>query len=122
MSSQQSNKVPVVQHAHHVHPLTPLITYSNEHFSPGTPPSHLSPEILDPKTGNHFGSLHFPTRHSKAAVPKVKFCSDLLPEWKEKKTVSESRKQTLKHEQTMECEKETVFKEIRAKLCVFSLH
>uniref|UniRef100_A0A8C2CKD5 Transcription factor 7 like 1a n=1 Tax=Cyprinus carpio TaxID=7962 RepID=A0A8C2CKD5_CYPCA len=47
----QSNKVPVVQHPHHVHPLTPLITYSNEHFSPGTPPSHLSPEILDPKTG-----------------------------------------------------------------------
>ncbi|XP_075895045.1 transcription factor 7-like 1-B isoform X2 [Nelusetta ayraudi] len=50
-SPTQSNKVPVVQHAHHVHPLTPLITYSNEHFSPGTPPSHLSPEILDPKTG-----------------------------------------------------------------------
>uniref|UniRef100_A0A8C1BQF1 Transcription factor 7 like 1a n=1 Tax=Cyprinus carpio carpio TaxID=630221 RepID=A0A8C1BQF1_CYPCA len=47
----ESNKVPVVQHPHHVHPLTPLITYSNEHFSPGTPPSHLSPEILDPKTG-----------------------------------------------------------------------
>uniref|UniRef100_A0A3P8WLH4 Transcription factor 7 like 1 n=1 Tax=Cynoglossus semilaevis TaxID=244447 RepID=A0A3P8WLH4_CYNSE len=46
-----SNKVPVVQHGHHVHPLTPLITYSNDHFSPGTPPSHLSPEILDPKTG-----------------------------------------------------------------------
>ncbi|KAI7793512.1 transcription factor 7-like 1a [Triplophysa rosa] len=46
-----SNKVPVVQHPHHVHPLTPLITYSNEHFSPGTPPSHLSPDILDPKTG-----------------------------------------------------------------------
>ncbi|XP_067251605.1 transcription factor 7-like 1-B [Chanodichthys erythropterus] len=45
-----SNKVPVVQHAH-MHPLTPLITYSNEHFSPGTPPTHLSPEILDPKTG-----------------------------------------------------------------------
>ncbi|XP_053574110.1 transcription factor 7-like 1 isoform X2 [Bombina bombina] len=45
-----SNKVPVVQHAHHMHPLTPLITYSNEHFSPGTPPGHLSPEI-DPKTG-----------------------------------------------------------------------
>lgn len=59
--SIQSNKVPVVQHAHHVHPLTPLITYSNEHFSPGTPPSHLSPEILDPKTGNasstHLGAL-----------------------------------------------------------------
>ncbi|KAA0704342.1 Transcription factor 7-like 1-A HMG box transcription factor 3-A [Triplophysa tibetana] len=47
----KSNKVPVVQHSHHVHPLTPLITYSNEHFSPGTPPSHLSPDILDPKTG-----------------------------------------------------------------------
>ncbi|KAG7476335.1 hypothetical protein MATL_G00081700 [Megalops atlanticus] len=38
-------------HPHHVHPLTPLITYSNEHFSPTTPPPHLSPEILDPKTG-----------------------------------------------------------------------
>ncbi|CAM9801677.1 unnamed protein product [Bubo scandiacus] len=45
-----SNKVPVVQHAHHMHPLTPLITYSNDHFSPGSPPGHLSPEI-DPKTG-----------------------------------------------------------------------
>uniref|UniRef100_A0A8C5MRD7 Transcription factor 7 like 1 n=1 Tax=Leptobrachium leishanense TaxID=445787 RepID=A0A8C5MRD7_9ANUR len=45
-----SNKVPVVQHPHHMHPLTPLITYSNDHFSPGTPPGHLSPEI-DPKTG-----------------------------------------------------------------------
>ncbi|CAL8328054.1 unnamed protein product [Arctogadus glacialis] len=48
---QQSNKVPVVQHAHHIHPLSSLISYSNEHFSPGTPPGHLSPEILDPKTG-----------------------------------------------------------------------
>ncbi|CAL8249925.1 unnamed protein product [Boreogadus saida] len=46
-----SNKVPVVQHAHHIHPLSSLISYSNEHFSPGTPPGHLSPEILDPKTG-----------------------------------------------------------------------
>uniref|UniRef100_A0A4X2KZT5 Transcription factor 7 like 1 n=1 Tax=Vombatus ursinus TaxID=29139 RepID=A0A4X2KZT5_VOMUR len=45
-----SNKVPVVQHPHHMHPLTPLITYSNDHFSPGSPPAHLSPEI-DPKTG-----------------------------------------------------------------------
>ncbi|XP_007470660.1 PREDICTED: transcription factor 7-like 1 [Lipotes vexillifer] len=45
-----SNKVPVVQHPHHMHPLTPLITYSNDHFSPGSPPTHLSPEI-DPKTG-----------------------------------------------------------------------
>ncbi|NXX21064.1 TF7L1 factor, partial [Podargus strigoides] len=45
-----SNKVPVVQHAHHMHPLTPLITYSNDHFAPGSPPGHLSPDI-DPKTG-----------------------------------------------------------------------
>ncbi|XP_030889888.1 transcription factor 7-like 1 isoform X3 [Leptonychotes weddellii] len=44
-----SNKVPVVQPPHHMHPLTPLITYSNDHFSPGSPPTHLSPEI-DPKT------------------------------------------------------------------------
>ncbi|XP_036291757.1 transcription factor 7-like 1 [Pipistrellus kuhlii] len=45
-----SNKVPVVQHPHHMHPLTPLITYSSDHFPPGSPPTHLSPEI-DPKTG-----------------------------------------------------------------------
>ncbi|XP_041426709.1 transcription factor 7-like 2 isoform X11 [Xenopus laevis] len=45
-----SNKVPVVQHPHHVHPLTPLITYSNEHFTPGNPPPHLQAD-LDPKTG-----------------------------------------------------------------------
>uniref|UniRef100_A0A8B9YZ08 Transcription factor 7 like 1 n=1 Tax=Buteo japonicus TaxID=224669 RepID=A0A8B9YZ08_9AVES len=50
LAATQSNKVPVVQHAHHMHPLTPLITYSNDHFSPGSPPGHLSPEI-DPKTG-----------------------------------------------------------------------
>ncbi|XP_014746879.1 PREDICTED: transcription factor 7-like 1 isoform X5 [Sturnus vulgaris] len=48
--ARTSNKVPVVQHAHHMHPLTPLITYSNEPFPPGSPPGHLSPEI-DPKTG-----------------------------------------------------------------------
>ncbi|XP_068777071.1 transcription factor 7-like 1 isoform X2 [Struthio camelus] len=45
-----ANKVPVVQHAHPMHPLTPLITYSNDRFSPGSPPAHLSPDI-DPKTG-----------------------------------------------------------------------
>ncbi|XP_041718703.2 transcription factor 7-like 2 isoform X11 [Coregonus clupeaformis] len=45
-----SNKVPVVQHPHHVHPLTPLITYSNEHFTPGNPPPHLQGDV-DPKTG-----------------------------------------------------------------------
>lgn len=47
----QSNKVPVVQHSPHLHPLSPLITYSSDHFSPTSPPAHLSPEILDPKTG-----------------------------------------------------------------------
>ncbi|KAK3529567.1 hypothetical protein QTP70_031985, partial [Hemibagrus guttatus] len=47
---QKSNKVPVVQHPHHVHPLTPLITYSNEHFTPGNPPPHLQTDV-DPKTG-----------------------------------------------------------------------
>ncbi|KAM6951829.1 transcription factor 7-like 2 isoform 5-T5 [Aplochiton taeniatus] len=47
---QLSNKVPVVQHPHHVHPLTPLITYSNEHFTPGNPPPHLQTDV-DPKTG-----------------------------------------------------------------------
>ncbi|RMC11383.1 hypothetical protein DUI87_11502 [Hirundo rustica rustica] len=47
---RKSNKVPVVQHPHHVHPLTPLITYSNEHFTPGNPPPHL-PADVDPKTG-----------------------------------------------------------------------
>ncbi|XP_063818675.1 transcription factor 7-like 2 isoform X23 [Pseudophryne corroboree] len=45
-----SNKVPVVQHPHHVHPLTPLITYSNDHFTPGNPPPHLQGDV-DPKTG-----------------------------------------------------------------------
>uniref|UniRef100_UPI00398E5A2D transcription factor 7-like 1 n=1 Tax=Pristiophorus japonicus TaxID=55135 RepID=UPI00398E5A2D len=45
-----TNRLPLVQHPHHMHPLTPLITYSNEHFSPGNPPPHLSPDI-DSKTG-----------------------------------------------------------------------
>ncbi|KAM9611905.1 transcription factor 7-like 2 isoform 14-T14 [Morphnus guianensis] len=49
-TARTSNKVPVVQHPHHVHPLTPLITYSNEHFTPGNPPPHL-PADVDPKTG-----------------------------------------------------------------------
>ena len=69
LSLPQSNKVPVVQHPHHVHPLTPLITYSNEHFSPGTPPSHLSPEILDPKTGMQLSSsLLFSVLTSQSSV------------------------------------------------------
>ncbi|XP_055014765.1 lymphoid enhancer-binding factor 1 isoform X2 [Boleophthalmus pectinirostris] len=35
-----SNKVPVVQPSHAVHPLTPLITYSDEHFAPGPHSGH----------------------------------------------------------------------------------
>ncbi|XP_059122221.1 lymphoid enhancer-binding factor 1 isoform X6 [Peromyscus eremicus] len=45
-----SNKVPVVQPSHAVHPLTPLITYSDEHFSPGSHPSHI-PSDVNPKQG-----------------------------------------------------------------------
>ncbi|XP_058841300.1 transcription factor 7-like 2 isoform X19 [Acipenser ruthenus] len=53
-TARTSNKVPVVQHPHHVHPLTPLITYSNEHFTPGNPPPHLQADV-DPKTGEQLG-------------------------------------------------------------------
>ncbi|XP_050800483.1 lymphoid enhancer-binding factor 1 isoform X6 [Gopherus flavomarginatus] len=45
-----SNKVPVVQPSHAVHPLTPLITYSDEHFSPGSHPSHI-PSDANSKQG-----------------------------------------------------------------------
>ncbi|XP_051559238.1 lymphoid enhancer-binding factor 1 isoform X1 [Myxocyprinus asiaticus] len=43
-----SNKVPVVQPSHAVHPLTPLITYSDEHFAPG-PHSGHHPQDINPK-------------------------------------------------------------------------
>uniref|UniRef100_A0A4W5LGC6 Lymphoid enhancer binding factor 1 n=1 Tax=Hucho hucho TaxID=62062 RepID=A0A4W5LGC6_9TELE len=46
----QSNKVPVVQPSHAVHPLTPLITYSDEHFAPG-PHSGHHPQDVNPKQG-----------------------------------------------------------------------
>ncbi|XP_066576779.1 lymphoid enhancer-binding factor 1 isoform X2 [Amia ocellicauda] len=45
-----SNKVPVVQPSHAVHPLTPLITYSDEHFAPG-PHSGHHPQDLNAKQG-----------------------------------------------------------------------
>lgn len=48
----QSNKVPVVQPSHAVHPLTPLITYSDEHFSPGSHPSHI-PSDVNSKQGEN---------------------------------------------------------------------
>ncbi|NXP88615.1 LEF1 factor, partial [Passerina amoena] len=48
----QSNKVPVVQPSHGVHPLTPLIPYSNEHFSHGSHSPHL-PADINQKQGVH---------------------------------------------------------------------
>ncbi|KAK1175826.1 lymphoid enhancer-binding factor 1-like isoform X3 [Acipenser oxyrinchus oxyrinchus] len=47
-----SNKVPVVQPSHAVHPLTPLITYSDEHFAPG-PHSGHHPQDVNSKQGIH---------------------------------------------------------------------
>ncbi|XP_055499224.1 transcription factor 7 isoform X5 [Leucoraja erinacea] len=47
-----SNKVPVVQPPHAVHPLTPLISYSNEHFPSNPHSPHLSSE-MNQKTGLH---------------------------------------------------------------------
>ncbi|EMP41602.1 Transcription factor 7, partial [Chelonia mydas] len=47
-----SNKVPVVQPSHGVHPLTPLIPYSNEHFSHGSHSPHL-PADINQKQGVH---------------------------------------------------------------------
>uniref|UniRef100_A0A4W5LG92 Lymphoid enhancer binding factor 1 n=1 Tax=Hucho hucho TaxID=62062 RepID=A0A4W5LG92_9TELE len=51
----QSNKVPVVQPSHAVHPLTPLITYSDEHFAPG-PHSGHHPQDVNPKQGQYHSS------------------------------------------------------------------
>uniref|UniRef100_A0A096M018 Transcription factor 7 n=1 Tax=Poecilia formosa TaxID=48698 RepID=A0A096M018_POEFO len=46
--SPSSNKVSVVQQSHGMHPLTSLLPYSNEHFSPSPP--HL-PTDMSQKTG-----------------------------------------------------------------------
>ncbi|KAK1787968.1 hypothetical protein P4O66_016444 [Electrophorus voltai] len=48
--SPTANKVSVVQQPHGVHPLTSLLPYSNEHFSPSPP--HL-PADMSQKTGVH---------------------------------------------------------------------
>ncbi|XP_033996428.1 transcription factor 7 isoform X5 [Trematomus bernacchii] len=48
--SPSSNKVSVVQQSHGMHPLTSLLPYSNEHFSPSPP--HL-PTDMSQKTGMH---------------------------------------------------------------------
>ncbi len=69
--SCQSNKVPVVQHPHHVHPLTPLITYSNEHFTPGNPPPHLQADV-DPKTGTYACTSSFTFMNFKTGRTKPK--------------------------------------------------
>uniref|UniRef100_A0A3Q3BMM4 Transcription factor 7 n=1 Tax=Kryptolebias marmoratus TaxID=37003 RepID=A0A3Q3BMM4_KRYMA len=45
-----SNKVSVVQQSHGMHPLTSLLPYSNDHFSPSPP--HL-PTDMSQKTGVH---------------------------------------------------------------------
>ncbi|KAI1887496.1 hypothetical protein AGOR_G00190920 [Albula goreensis] len=50
--ARTSNKVPVVQPSHAVHPLTPLITYSDEHFAPGPHSGHHPPE-MNSKQGMH---------------------------------------------------------------------
>ncbi|KAI1883608.1 hypothetical protein AGOR_G00233320 [Albula goreensis] len=42
---RSSNKVPVVQPSHAVHPLTPLITYSDEHFAPGPHSGHPTQDL-----------------------------------------------------------------------------
>uniref|UniRef100_A0AAQ6IGP1 HMG box domain-containing protein n=1 Tax=Anabas testudineus TaxID=64144 RepID=A0AAQ6IGP1_ANATE len=50
--SSSSNKVSVVQQSHGMHPLTSLLPYSNEHFSPSPP--HLPIDIdMSQKTGVH---------------------------------------------------------------------
>ncbi|XP_069508646.1 transcription factor 7 isoform X3 [Ambystoma mexicanum] len=50
--SHLSNKVPVVQPSHGVHPLTPLIPYSNEHFNHNPHSPHL------PADANHKQGVH----------------------------------------------------------------
>uniref|UniRef100_A0A3Q3N6Z9 Transcription factor 7 n=1 Tax=Mastacembelus armatus TaxID=205130 RepID=A0A3Q3N6Z9_9TELE len=49
-SSPSSNKVSVVQQSHGMHPLSSLLPYGNEHFSPSPP--HL-PTDMSQKTGVH---------------------------------------------------------------------
>ncbi|XP_031415639.1 lymphoid enhancer-binding factor 1 isoform X3 [Clupea harengus] len=57
-----SNKVPVVQPSHAIHPLTPLITYSDEHFAPG-PHSGHHPQDMNIKS--HQGMQ----RHHQQDIP-----------------------------------------------------
>lgn len=70
-----SNKVPVVQPSHAVHPLTPLITYSDEHFSPGSHPSHIPSEV-NPKQGM---SRHPPAPEMPTFYPCLQAALDRSP-------------------------------------------
>lgn len=54
----QSNKVPVVQPSHGVHPLTPLIPYSNDHFSHGSHSPHLPADINQKQGEGTAGTGH----------------------------------------------------------------
>ncbi|XP_016326179.1 lymphoid enhancer-binding factor 1-like [Sinocyclocheilus anshuiensis] len=68
---RMSNKVPVVQPSHAVHPLTPLITYSDEHFAPG-PHSGHHPQDINSKQGmprHHPGSRRIGKTFSHHMVP-----------------------------------------------------
>ncbi|OWK51336.1 Transcription factor 7-like 1 [Lonchura striata] len=107
--ARTSNKVPVVQHAHHVHPLTPLITYSSEPFPPGSPPGHLAPDI-DPKTawlwalqpGSGLSSVLSPQWHSLSREEQAKYYelarkerqlhSQLYPTWSARDNYGKKKK------------------------------
>lgn len=76
----------MVQHPHHVHPLTPLITYSNEHFTPGNPPPHLQTDV-DPKTGKDevfFHCMHVCLTGMWTFLFKIEFSNMLLDSCKKK--------------------------------------
>uniref|UniRef100_H3C4N9 Lymphoid enhancer-binding factor 1 n=1 Tax=Tetraodon nigroviridis TaxID=99883 RepID=H3C4N9_TETNG len=63
ISLPQSNKVPVVQPSHAVHPLTPLITYSDEHFAPGSHSGH------HPHDGSSKQGRGMPRQHPGPDMP-----------------------------------------------------
>ncbi|CAK6958553.1 lymphoid enhancer-binding factor 1 isoform X3 [Scomber scombrus] len=67
-----SNKVPVVQPSHAVHPLTPLITYSDEHFAPGSHSGH-HPQDANNKQDHRlleFAQLLWNENLEKARMPR----------------------------------------------------
>ena len=79
----QSNKVPVVQPSHAVHPLTPLITYSDEHFSPGSHPPHI-PSDVSSKQGESPalpGLFQLRRSHASSVWGTLQVPSLHVPEW-----------------------------------------